>query len=52
MNEFIICLKKYATFQGRARRKEYWMFILIPLLLGIGAGILSLTIFNGEKEIF
>ena len=52
MNEFIGCLKKYATFQGRARRKEYWMFILISLLLGIGAGILDLAVFNGEKEVF
>lgn len=52
MNEFITCLKKYATFQGRARRKEYWMFILISFLLGIGAAILDLVAFNGEKEIF
>lgn len=28
------------------------MFILISLVLGIGAGILDLAIFNGEKEIF
>ena len=25
---FIQCFKKYATFSGRARRKEYWGFIL------------------------
>lgn len=27
-------LKKYADFQGRARRKEYWYFILICGVLG------------------
>jgi uncharacterized membrane protein YhaH (DUF805 family) len=26
-------LKNYATFSGRARRKEYWMFVLISLLI-------------------
>lgn len=28
MNWFIKALKQYADFSGRARRKEYWMFIL------------------------
>jgi uncharacterized membrane protein YhaH (DUF805 family) len=26
-------LKKYAVFSGRARRKEYWMFVLINLII-------------------
>jgi uncharacterized membrane protein YhaH (DUF805 family) len=30
---FITALKKYAIFSGRARRKEYWYFILISLLI-------------------
>jgi uncharacterized membrane protein YhaH (DUF805 family) len=28
-------LKKYAVFDGRARRKEYWMFLLFNLLIAI-----------------
>jgi len=52
MNEFITCLKKYATFQGRARRREYWFFILFSFLLGIGAAILDAAFFNGTKEAF
>ena len=52
MNEFITCLKKYATFQGRARRKEYWFFILFSILLGIGAAILDAFLFDGTKHIF
>jgi len=52
MNEFIVCLKKYATFQGRARRKEYWMFILFSILLAIGTAFLDAILFKGEKLIF
>ena len=29
MNWYVGALKKYADFQGRARRKEYWMFGLV-----------------------
>ncbi|WP_049722031.1 DUF805 domain-containing protein [Gilvimarinus polysaccharolyticus] len=35
MNYFIDALKKYADFSGRARRKEYWMFILFYLIFYI-----------------
>ena len=28
MNWYIKCLKEYVNFNGRARRKEYWMFVL------------------------
>jgi hypothetical protein len=40
MNWYIGALKKYATFTGRARRKKYWMFVLIniPLLLAACGG--------------
>lgn len=39
MDWFIKALKQYADFKGRARRKEYWMFILfyvLILLLAVG----------------
>ncbi|MFK4101074.1 DUF805 domain-containing protein [Streptomyces sp. NPDC019531] len=41
MSWFIEVLKKYAVFSGRARRKEYWMYMLFVaiiyvVLLGIG----------------
>ena len=35
------CIKKYASFQGRARRSEYWLFSLCNSLIGLlftGAG--------------
>lgn len=46
MNWYLEVLKKYAVFSGRARRKEYWMFILfniiIIIVLGIVEGILGI----------
>ena len=36
MNYFIDCLtKKYACFSGRARRQEYWLFVLFNIIAGI-----------------
>ncbi len=36
MNWFIDVVKKYAVFDGRARRKEYWMFALFYILIYLG----------------
>ena len=33
MNWYIDVLKKYAQFDGRARRQEYWMFTLFNFLI-------------------
>ena len=33
MKWYLQVLRKYATFQGRASRKEYWMFALIEYCL-------------------
>ena len=39
-NPWTACFKKYATFFGRARRKEYWCFLLINnLVCGVIMGI-------------
>lgn len=35
MNWYLKVLKKYAVFSGRARRKEYWYFILFNILINI-----------------
>lgn len=35
MNYYTDVLKQYAVFTGRARRKEYWMFMLINVLISI-----------------
>jgi len=42
MNYFIDCLtKKYACFSGRARRQEYWLFVLFNIIAGIIIGVIS-----------
>ena len=33
MEYFIDAFKKFAVFEGRARRKEYWMFILFYIII-------------------
>lgn len=40
MKWYIKVLKQYADFNGRARRQEYWMFILIHLLIFFGLGFI------------
>lgn len=39
-----ICFKKYATFEGRASRSEYWWFFLFTLLVSMATGIISETL--------
>ena len=33
MEWMLMPLKRYADFSGRSRRKEYWMFVLLQILL-------------------
>ena len=40
MNYYFKVLKNYTTFSGRARRKEYWMFILFNTIFGFVFGII------------
>ena len=35
MDWYLKCLKQFANFSGRARRKEYWMFVLFNLIFYI-----------------
>jgi len=48
MEWYLKVLKQYADFDGRARRKEYWMFLLfniiVSILIGIISGVLRLPI--------
>jgi uncharacterized membrane protein YhaH (DUF805 family) len=46
------CLSKYATFQGRAHRPEYWWFVLFGFLVqlassAIDAGLLGFEMGGG-----
>ncbi|WP_133011798.1 DUF805 domain-containing protein [Marinomonas flavescens] len=46
MDYFIGALKKYADFSGRARRKEYWMFILIYIIINVVLAVLGLNVIS------
>ena len=38
---FKLALSKYAIFEGRSRRSEYWYFALFNILIGIALGIVD-----------
>ena len=44
------CLRKYATFEGRASRSEFWYFYLFCVLLNLVAAILDGLISNFHSD--
>lgn len=53
MNWYLEVLKKYAVFYGRARRKEYWYFILLSTVISTVLTIIdSVTgTFSADSEV-
>ena len=47
MNWYLGCWRKYAEFSGRARRQEFWMFVLFNFLAGIAIGIVEAILGTG-----
>ena len=43
MNWMLMPLRRYAEFSGRSRRKEYWMFLLLNVLIGLFVGLVFLV---------
>ncbi len=41
MNWYLEVIKKYAVFDGRARRTEYWMFFLFNIIIAFGLGFIE-----------
>ena len=63
MNWYLKCLKQYADFRGRARRKEYWMFTLfnvifsivfssLDVMLGLTSSQIGLGVLSGLYSLF
>ncbi len=50
MNWYIEVLKKYAVFSGRARRKEFWFFVLFNLLVTIILAIADVLLGTFNQE--
>jgi uncharacterized membrane protein YhaH (DUF805 family) len=47
MEWYFSVLKQYVVFEGRARRKEYWMFSLFNFVIVIAIGIIESVIGTG-----
>ena len=43
-----VCLSKYATFHGRARRSEYWWFALFNVIVSVVAAIIDRALGGGQ----
>jgi len=41
MNWYLEVFKKYAVFSGRARRKEYWYFLLFNIIISIVLAVID-----------
>ncbi|MFD9902934.1 DUF805 domain-containing protein [Streptomyces sp. NPDC059063] len=47
MHWYFDVLKKYAVFNGRARRKEYWMFTLISSIITVVLALVDIALGTG-----
>jgi len=52
MNWYLEVLKKYAVFNGRARRKEYWMFFLFNIIIAAVLAIIDTYLFGGPSFLY
>lgn len=43
MHWYLSALRKYATFAGRARRREYWSFVLFSLVIVVALTIVDMA---------
>ena len=47
MDMFIKVVRdNYTNFEGRSRRKEFWMFTLVSLVISVGTLILDASLFS------
>lgn len=51
MNWYLSVLKQYANFNGRARRKEYWMFFLFNMIFSFAAAMLDNLLGTANPEL-
>jgi uncharacterized membrane protein YhaH (DUF805 family) len=53
MKYYLDALKKYAQFEGRATKKEFWMFVLFNIIISIIIGIIGniLGLDKGDQNI-
>jgi uncharacterized membrane protein YhaH (DUF805 family) len=47
MRWMLLPLRRYADFRGRSRRREYWLFILFNVLMGVALVLLGAILTGG-----
>ncbi len=45
------CLTKYADFNGRAGRPEFWWFVLFTTLVAMGFGVIDTALFRNDTSV-
>lgn len=50
MKWWLTCIRKYVTFEGRARRKEYWMFTLFNVIFVVVAVLFDILLFGASPD--
>ncbi|MEM8859197.1 MAG: DUF805 domain-containing protein [Chloroflexota bacterium] len=50
MNWYLKVLKQYFDFKGRARRKEYWMFTLVNVIIFAILAAIDFTVLGADVE--
>lgn len=48
---YLKCLNQYADFKGRASRKEYWMFVLFNIIIGLAFSLFEGAIGLNNSEL-
>ena len=51
MNWYFDVLKQYAVFQGRARRKAYWFFVLFNLIASAALTVIDFMTGSLDREL-
>ncbi len=51
MNYYLTVLKKYAVCSGRARRAEFWYFLLFHIIIYLALSIISIVVISGSYNI-
>jgi uncharacterized membrane protein YhaH (DUF805 family) len=51
MNWYLAALKKYAVFAGRARRKEFWIFLLVNTLVAVALAMVDINTGTFDEDV-
>ena len=51
MNWYLVALKKYAVFAGRARRKEFWLFVLFNTLIAVALAVIDMLTGTFDEDV-